>query len=77
MFNDIESNIVTLYQTNRNLLLWVYNPLTVLFGKSKIVSFTSSIIKNIIVVAKSLVKLIYCIAFGLTFGLLKSIGLSF
>ena len=77
MFNDIESNIVILYQTNRNLLLWVYNPLTVLCGKSKIVSFTSSIIKNIIVVAKSLVKLIYCIAFGLTFGLLKSIGLSF
>ena len=47
----------------------MYNTLTVLCEKSKIVSFTSSIIKNIVVLAfqsKFLVKLICCIAFGAT-----------
>ena len=46
----------------------MYNTLTVLCEKSKIVSFTTSIIKNVVLAfqSKFLVKLICCIAFGAT-----------
>ena len=54
--------------------------ITVLFEKSKIVSFTSSIIKNIDVsFSIFLVKLIFCVAFGSASSfccLLKSIAIS-
>ena len=61
---------------------WIYNTLTVLWEKSQIVSFISSVLKNIFVFpsrSRFLVKLISCIAFGWASSaccLLKSIAIN-
>ena len=61
---------------------WIYNTLTVLWEKSQIVSFISSVLKNIFVFpsrSRFLVKLISCIAFGGASSaccLLKSIAIN-
>ena len=61
---------------------WIYNTSTVLWEKSQIVSFISSVLKNIFVFpsrSRFLVKLISCIAFGWASSaccLLKSIAIN-
>ena len=75
--------ILILNQTQINLRLWLYNTLTDPCEKSKRVSLTSSMIKNVTVAADSRsrfpVKLFCCITFGSTSSaccLLKSIAIS-
>ena len=79
----IESFYIDIILEQNKIAEHIYSTLTVPFEKSKIVSFTSSIMKNIIVFAflsraEFPVKLICCIAFGSassTFCLLKSIAI--